>query len=279
MPRDERSSRWQDFGSGKPLAVEGGISTTKRRGKMAETWWSQRFVDVLESYGLGGRMERGRRYARRGQIVSLDVSPGLLDARVQGSRPDAYYATVELRPPTAHQWKNIDDVLRSRVGFAARLLAGEVPPDLEDVFRDAGVSLFPSTWADVNANCTCPDWGNPCKHLAAVLYVFADMLDADPWLLLLWRGRSRDEILSHVRDVASAAEAIHDLPPWWPLVPGRSPPPEGRVDLPIAEPPDPPHRVLQRLAPSVIDVGDTTLEAALEPAYRALTEPELPPIE
>jgi hypothetical protein len=187
--------------------------------------------------------------------------------------------TVKLRQPTARQWKAVDAAFRDRVGFSARLLAGEVPPELEDVFRSAGVDLFPQRWSDLGASCSCPDWGNPCKHLAAVLYVFADQLDADPWLLLQWRGRTRDEILAHVRGAADgAADADHGLPAWWPLVPGRSRVVDGRLEPPVVEAPDPPDRVLQRLEPSGIElVAGRPLEALLAPVYAALVEPELPP--
>ena len=81
-PRDQ----WQTYGPSTPIAVEGGLSTSKVRGAMAESWWSKRFVEVLESFGLGGRMQRGRTYARKGQIISLEINPGLLVAQVQGSQ-------------------------------------------------------------------------------------------------------------------------------------------------------------------------------------------------
>ena len=165
---------WETFAPSKPIAVEGGIASSKARGAMADTWWSKRFVSVLESYGLDGRMTRGRTYARKGQVVSLDVDAGLLTAKVQGSRPAPYAVTVRLATPNPTQWMKIEDALRAKVGYAARLLAGEIPNDLEDVFLDAGCQLFPRQWKDLRATCSCPDWGDPCKHQAAALYVFAD---------------------------------------------------------------------------------------------------------
>ena len=182
-----------------PLPAADGLATSKQRGAMAATWWSRRFVDVLESYGLGTRMQRGRRYARAGQVLSFDVQPGIIVAQVQGSRRTPYVVTVAVAQPTAEQWASVDAALASRVGFVARLLAGEVPADLEDVFRDAAVELFPPSWSTLDARCSCPDWENPCKHIAAVLYLFADRLDGDPWLLLAWRGRGRDQLLDPLR--------------------------------------------------------------------------------
>ena len=163
---------------------------------MAESWWSRRFVEVLESYGLGTRLQRGRRYARAGQVLSLDISPGLLAAQVQGSRRTPYLVTIGVTAPSDRQWRVVDAALRDRVGLAAHLLAGEVPEELEEVFRQAKAPLFPERWRDLKARCSCPDSANPCKHIAAVLYLFADRLDADPWLVLEWRGRTRDDVLA-----------------------------------------------------------------------------------
>jgi uncharacterized Zn finger protein len=179
MPR-RWDDPWQRYPASVPLRAEGGIATSKQRGQMASTWWSQRLVELLDSYGLGARMQRGRRYARQGQLVSFDVQPGVLVAQVQGSRRTPYVVTVAATALTDAQWAAIEDAMQARVAFAARLLAGEVPPELEEVFDSAGVRMLPVRWADVRATCSCPDWESPCKHLAAVLYVFADRLDDDP---------------------------------------------------------------------------------------------------
>ena len=211
---------WETFAPAKPIAVKGGIASSKTRGAMADAWWSKRFVSVLESYGLGGRMTRGRTYARKGQVVSIDVDAGLLTAEVQGSRPKPYSVTIRFATPSQAQWLKIDDALRAKVGYAARLLAGEVPNDLEDVFLNAGCQLFPIQWRDLSATCSCPDWGDPCKHQAAALYVFADQLDADPWQLLALLGRSRDDIVGLFSSGLDVDILAFDVAPWWPLRPG-----------------------------------------------------------
>lgn len=277
MPRDRWSDRWESFPPSRPLPVEGGIATRKQRGAMAESWWSQRFVEVLESFGLGGRMQRGRRYARAGQVTSLDVNPGSITALVQGSRREPYVVTVRMAVPSTTQWELISDEMRERVGFVARLLDGDVPPALEDTFAAAGVPLFPSMWDDLDADCTCPDWGNPCKHIAAVLYVFADKLDDDPWLLLAWRGRSREDVLAPLRGRPGARRADHGLPAWWPLAPGVGDV-GGRggaalLDAALTEPADPPDAVLARLEPLPVDVRGVPVTDLLRPAYEALATP------
>jgi uncharacterized Zn finger protein len=262
--------RWQHYPESVPIPVEDGLATSRQRGAMAASWWSRRFVDILESYGLGTRMQRGRRYARAGQVLSFDVQPGILIAQVQGSRKTPYVVTVAAGQPTPEQWARVDTALTSRVGFVARLLAGEVPADLEDVFRDASVDLFPTAWSTLDARCNCPDWENPCKHIAAVLYLFADQLDRDPWLLLAWRGRSRDQLLESIRNRAGAVPTSGAaVAPWWPFA-DRVPRPAGlRIDenREIIERPDPPDAVLRRLTPLDVDVRDEQAPNLLSTAY------------
>ena len=221
-----REARGPWFEPSVPRPVEGGLATSKQRGAMAATWWSQRFVQVLESYGLGARMQRGRRYARQGQVISLDVDAGLVTARVQGSRATPYRVEIAWPALGSAAWTSVASAFAARAGFVARLLAGEVPPDLEAVFESAGVPLFPRRWSHLGAHCSCPDSENPCKHLAAVLYVFADRLDDDPWLLLAWRGRDRDAVLGGLRVQRRPADGPRDdrLPAWWPFQAGAPSP-------------------------------------------------------
>jgi uncharacterized Zn finger protein len=274
MPR-RRDDPW-GYPPSKPLPASGGIATTRQRGAMAETWWSKRFIDVLESFALGGRMQRGRRYARAGQVLSIDVTPGRIVAKVQGSRRTPYEVTVAFPPPVIEQWTRIEDAMRARVGFVAHLLEGDVPHDLESVFTDAGAPLFPRTWGELDADCTCPDWESPCKHLGATLYVFADQLDRDPWLLLAWRGRTHDELLDVLTPGAAGTAAATGsvLPVWWPLTPGSLPSPAVGdallvpFDVPAPEPPDPPAAVLRRLAGDLEPrAGEDGIAERIAPAY------------
>lgn len=271
MPRRRWDDPWQKYPASKPLPAEGGLATSKQRGAMAETWWSQRFTEVLESYGLGARMQRGRRYARAGQVLSLQVRTATIAAQVQGSRRTPYLVTISLPEPTAEQWAAIDDGMRSKVGFVARLLAGEVPTDLEAVFERAQVPLFPRTWNELRADCSCPDWENPCKHIAAVLYVFADQLDADPWLLLSWRGRTRDQLLEPLRAPDRAATTADEVAPWWPFA-GAAMPASGDLATADVRPPDVdrPDAVLDSLEPLDVLVGNIPFRDMIQPAYAEL---------
>jgi len=233
---------------------------------------------VLESYGLGGRMQRGRRYARAGQVLSLEVQPGVVAAQVQGSRRTPYLITVQLPVPTGPQWATVDAAMTAKVGFVAHLLAGEIPAELEEVFVAAGVALFPRSWAEVRATCSCPDWENPCKHIAAVLYVFADRLDTDPWLLLAWRGRDKESVLAGLRGAPPAIDRGKGVAPWWPFPAGNVPDlvtgieeadgTRGTLSIAAPEQPDAVLDVLDVLDALDVTIGQVSLIELLRPVYR-----------
>jgi uncharacterized Zn finger protein len=274
MPRRRWDDPWQKYPASKPLPAEGGLATSRQRGAMAETWWSRRFTEVLESYGLGARMQRGRRYARSGQVLSLDVRTATIAAQVQGSRRTPYLVTISLPEPTARQWEAIDQAMRSKVGFVARLLAGEVPADLEAVFETAAVTLFPSTWKELRADCSCPDWENPCKHIAAALYVFADQLDGDPWLLLAWRGRTREQILEPLSGIGGGEPSVNQVAPWWPFVAATMALPGDLTASDDVRPADPdrPDAVLDGLEALDVLVAGHPFRDLIKPAYDELLD-------
>jgi len=120
---------------------------------------------------------------------------------VQGSRVTPYQVTIGLEPFTQLAWAKAEVVLAEQAIFSARLLAGEFPPDLEDVFAGIGAPLFPRRLGDLTMQCSCPDHAVPCKHLAAVFYLLAERFDTDPFLILRWRGRSRDDLLARLREL------------------------------------------------------------------------------
>jgi uncharacterized Zn finger protein len=198
-------SPWQEWESSGPIAVEGGIKARSKRGAIGEQWWSRRFIAVLESYGMSSRLQRGRSYARRGQVLEFKLAAGKVTARVQGSRPEPYRVSITVRPLTAAQWREAESRLAGQALFRARLLAGEMPHEIEQVFEACGSPLFPRSSGDLSMSCSCPDWGVPCKHLAAVCYVLAESFDDDPFAMLAWRGKGRDELLTALRGKAAGS--------------------------------------------------------------------------
>jgi uncharacterized Zn finger protein len=187
-----------------PRRVEGGIKARSKRGSIGEQWWSRRFIAVLESFGMSGRLARGRNYARAGQILDFALTTGVATAHVQGSRPKPYVVRIKVLPLTTRQWRQVEAALAAQALFRARLLAGEMPDEIEEVFEACGTPLFPRSAGDLDMFCSCPDWSVPCKHLAATCYLLAEAFDEDPFLMLAWRGRDRDGLLAAVRRIAPA---------------------------------------------------------------------------
>ena len=179
-----------------PKAAKGGIKAQSKRGGFAESWWAKRWIAVLESFNIGARLGRGRSYARNGQVLSIDVEKGMVTARVQGSRTRPYDITLKVKPLSGADWKKLMKALSSQVIFAAKLLAGEMPQDIEQVFKEAGLSLFPDKLKDLETKCSCPDWSNPCKHIAAVYYLLGEEFDRNPFLIFRLRGMEREELLA-----------------------------------------------------------------------------------
>ena len=205
-------SPWYEWESAGPIAVEGGIKAKSKRGAIGEQWWSRRFIAVLDSYGMSSRLQRGRAYARRGQVLEFTLAAGKVTARVQGSRPQPYQVSITVRPLTAAQWRAVESRLAGQALFRARLLAGEMPAEIEEVFAACGTPLFPESSRDLTMSCSCPDWGIPCKHLAAVCYVLAEAFDADPFAMLAWRGQGRDDLLAALRGKGAGAPAAAARP-------------------------------------------------------------------
>lgn len=184
---------------GRTREVEGGLKARSARGAIGESWWSRRFLAVLESFAIGSRLTRGRSYARKGQVLSLTVAPGEVTASVQGSREQPYEVAIGLVRFSAAVWARVEESLAGQAIYSARLLAGDVPPDLEELFAGLGAPLFPRAVSDLRMHCSCPDQAVPCKHLAATFYLLAEEFDEDPFQILHWRGRSRDDLLSRLR--------------------------------------------------------------------------------
>jgi uncharacterized Zn finger protein len=166
-------------------------------------WWAQRWVDVLESFGWRRRLERARNYARQGNVLHLEFKGPKVFALVQGTAPDPYKVTLSLDPFTDEQWQYVIESMAERAIFSAKLLAGEMPQNIEEVFTANGLSLFPFTKFDIHSKCSCPDQANPCKHIGAVYYILGDRFSEDPFVLFQLRGRTKETIINALRQLRS----------------------------------------------------------------------------
>lgn len=268
----------------KPREVEGGIKARSKRGAFAKNWWATRWVQAMERLIDANRLRRGRTYARKGQVISIKETKGGVAARVQGSRRTPYKVNIQVKALSDAQWEKVIDALASQALFTAQLLAGEMPQDIEEAFAAAGVGLFPEEGDDLVTDCSCPDWANPCKHLAATHYILGEQFDEDPFLLFRLRGRSQEQILEAMRqrradqqtdfedEFEEEAEEIipieESLPSFWGMGEPLEPFPVTIKPPVIALP------ILKRLGEPAFMIGDS-LQSQLGPVYQVITEKAL----
>jgi uncharacterized Zn finger protein len=189
-----------------------------RRG-FGQTWWGRAWVEALEQRASldPNRLPRGRTYARRGTVGDLTVRAGEVRAAVRGSRARPYDVRVRVRTYTPEEWDQVVEALAGRLGHTAALIDGELPPEVAEELRAAGLDPLPGA-GEVQPRCSCPDWADPCKHAAAVCYLVAEALDEDPFLLFEIRGRSRPELLAALRarrgEPAARMEPVDEMQGW-----------------------------------------------------------------
>lgn len=171
------------------------------------SWWVQQWNDLLNSYRFKKRLERARKYAKEGNVLSIDFKGPKVLAKVQGTAPDPYELSLSIDPFTEEDWNYIVETMAQEAIYSAQLLAGEMPPDIEKVFTANGLSLFPFTLSDIHSRCSCPDPQNPCKHIGAVYYQLGDRFSEDPFVLFQLRGRTKEQILDDLRRLRSSREA------------------------------------------------------------------------
>jgi uncharacterized Zn finger protein len=258
------------------LAAEGGIKAQSRGGDFGESWWAGRWQAVLESFRVGGRLARGRTYARQGQVLNIDIREGKVTAQVQGSRPQPYSVSIAVKELSDEQWKLVAEKLSQSALFVAKLLAGEMPRDIEKAFEQAELSLFPERGGDLKTTCNCPDEANPCKHIAAVYYLLGEEFDRDPFLLFRLRGMERDRLMTLLggargepEPIASTVERREPLPSdpraFWSL--------GNLADDFYGEVATPPvtAALVRRLGKFPFWRGEQALLSAVEPAYVAVS--------
>jgi uncharacterized Zn finger protein len=193
---------WQsDKSKAKRASAAQGIKVRK----IGATWWGQRWIEALEhmSRDYLNRLGRGRAYARAGRVHDLHIAPGQVTAQVTGSDVEAYSVTLRVAMLSLASWKKVIATMGEQAVFSAELLAGHMPVEIDEAFRSAGHSLFLCKQRELETDCSCPDWANPCKHVAAVHYVLGEAFDKDPFLLFELRGRTKQQVLGALRAMRS----------------------------------------------------------------------------
>lgn len=177
----------------RPRAVAG-----KERKKFGETWWGKRWVENLSKYEDDQRMARGRAYARADKVKKFEINKGKITAVVQGSS-GKYKVNIDFKEYSDEQWKKIVGKIQITPLLLGKLLNNEMPEELEEM---TGFKFVPDSFS---SKCSCPDYANPCKHIAAVFYTTSDEIDHNPMSLLLIHGLTREELFSRL-------EMINDMP-------------------------------------------------------------------
>lgn len=170
--------------------------------QFSRSWWGQRFIDSLEKIMDAGRLSRGRSYARNGKIKGFGIQDGVITAQVRGSvnpyfgvyKEPLYTTTIEFKSISAANWAAAIAYVASKASLISRLMLNEIPDNIDDAFAKLDLHLLPHRKDDFKTDCSCPDWSNPCKHIAGVYYLLAGQLDQDPFLLFELRGLSREAL-------------------------------------------------------------------------------------
>src|SRR5688500_10729597 len=268
MPSGSDAMAWYRdyFPPSRAIAVKGGIKARSRRGAFASQWWARRWLAVLEALNVGSRLERGRNYARKGQVVELAIEPGSVRAAVQGSRPKPYAIRIGVTRLSSSDKQRLAAELAKSSYFLAKLLANEMPEDIENLFAEARVSLFPERASELKTDCSCPDWSNPCKHIAAVYYLLGEEFDRDPFLMFRLRGVEMESLpvpppsLEPVEEEPVAAAAS-----FWE---GSRP----EVDLGDVAPPQQAAPLIRRLGSLPFWRGEEPLLDSLAPLYAVASD-------
>ena len=231
--------------------------------------WSEQFVGMLESLRMAAVFQQGRRYVRAGQVRSLTISTSVATGLIVDDDGDTHRARVGVRAYSAADWRRIERALAGEALYLARLLAGDLPEDLDRLLAGYGLSLLPTDLTEIALECSCPDWKRPCAHLAATCYALAEQFDADPFDILAWRGRGRIELLDNLRELRVAplpAVAARSAPPpvsgFWTAGPRLEPPPE-RVPGSVRRP----DAVLEQLEPLGLSAGRFEVTDVLAAVY------------
>jgi len=175
--------------------------------KISKTWWGEKFIEALEDFTDERRLSRGRSYRKNDRILNLDISKGKIKAKVRGNRnpyfrvyrEPKYNITIQINKISRKDWSNLIKDISQKSGFISRLLMNEMPDNIEDVFSQMGLHLLPYDEEDFHTKCSCPDWENPCKHIAGVYYRVAQKLDRDPFIIFKLRGLEQKDLQKELK--------------------------------------------------------------------------------
>ncbi len=190
---------WYHYTPTVPKSVKDGIRARSKQGDFAQTAAGRQWISLLRSTSWSNRLDRGKRYARMGQVKDFKIARGEVSASVQGTQARPYKITVSLKPFSEKKWERVYTIVAENPLQYALLRAHKLNDDFLDLLSDHGISLLPGSTREIKASCSCPDVANPCKHIAAVIYIVGEALDENPFLLFQMRGQPFEDFLESVR--------------------------------------------------------------------------------
>jgi len=178
--------------------VKNGINVQSKHSVLEENWGARRWLEVLKSFHIRIQLGRSRSYTRK-KRVSINIEHGLIKARIQGSYANLYQLRIKAKMLALAEWQRLAEAFFKDTILFENLLANEMPVNIEDVFKDAGLSLFPDNRTDLQIDCSCLDRANPCKHMTAVYYLVGKEFSKDPFLIFKMRGMERNEFINLIK--------------------------------------------------------------------------------
>ena len=196
---------WYDRPAKKPIPEGAGI---RGGGKYGLTWWGQQWLNAFNHISDSNRLPRGRTYANNGSVRDIQIEANVICAQVQGS----YLYKVEIKIPkfSKQEQKQLGELIADNPVMLSSLLNRELPAELYHLCLENGIQLFPTSWRSFEASCSCPDWAMPCKHLAAIIYLIANEIDKNPFLVFALHDF---DLLQHLEQAGYATrESAHHIP-------------------------------------------------------------------
>lgn len=179
-----------------PKRVRGGLKIRGNEGPVPKSWLTTSWVQLIEELVAVEELIEAREYARIGQTISVEISPGLVEAKIQGRSPRPYTTKLHFPQLSEAQWQQVIDAMAFEAVYAAKLLADELPQATPELFAKLGLLLLP-TRESIRVECTCVA-EEPCKHAATAGYLIMQQLDVTPLLILTLRGLPADHVVERI---------------------------------------------------------------------------------
>ncbi len=261
-----------------PLTVDGGIRAQSlarchrtARNPVRARWWSKKWLEAIEGFRMGARLGRGRNYALSGQVGDLRIDEGLVQATVQGAAGEPYFCFIRFAVAEGDAKEEITRAICEDAVMYAQLLNGYMPENILPLFESFGLPLLPSRTNDIWSECSCPDYANPCKHLAAVYYLVCETIANSPLTLLKLRGIALDDDCSSETEIENESHKADSIPEI--IDPSTfysydNVPPKWKNTAPPTETAP----LLRRLGPLALWRGEERFEETMLSVYRRCSE-------